>query len=66
MQAAVMFVLAEEDPVEPLHISNLIAMRRGLVAQPPDIELDLQSKELLTKPYARIHHMECPNLPACC
>jgi hypothetical protein len=46
-----MFILAEEDPVEPLHISNLIAMKRGVVPPPPEVSFDIQSRELLLQPY---------------
>jgi hypothetical protein len=51
LQAAVMFVQADTDPVEPLHISNLVAMQKGLIEAPPHLQLDAQADELLMRPY---------------
>ena len=48
-----MFVQADTDPVEPLHIGNLIAMNRGLAEQPPMLPpLEPHEEELLMRPYS--------------
>jgi hypothetical protein len=52
MQAAVMLIQAETDPVEPMHISNLVAVQKGIVDEPPDMPpLTQQEEEVLMKPY---------------
>jgi hypothetical protein len=51
MQAAVMFIQAESDPVEPLHISNLVAIQKGLVEAPPRIQLDPQQDAEFMRPF---------------
>jgi hypothetical protein len=52
LQAAVMLIQAEADPVEPLHISTLVAMQKGRIEAPPHhLQHDRQAKELLARPH---------------
>ena len=61
VQAAIMFIQAETDPVEPLHIGNLVAIHKGLVSVPPPLQLDPQQEELLMRPYRAFAHSASHN-----
>lgn len=53
LQGAIMFIQAETDPVEPLHISNLVAVSHGIVDVPAGIvPLTSEQMEQLEKPYS--------------
>ena len=51
-----MFIQAETDPVEPLHIGNLVAIHKGLISVPPPLQLDPQQEDLLMRPYRTFAH----------
>ena len=56
LQAALLFVQAETDPLLPMAVSNVVAAQRGLPGMPKPIELDFECKtqeQLFMQPYKR-------------